>query len=157
MSKSNISPDAIGGVVGGAESTPTQDTPKLLGRRGRRDPEVNDGVPVTGMPGMTRPRSLQELIRQYVRNEVSASAADDGEETFDEADDFEEEDPDTIPLTHHNVAAMDDAELAGIAAGYGITFEEDREAPQEGGTPSVVATTEDAAAAPASGSNGGTT
>lgn len=51
--------------------------------------EVPDPRPVDIPAGMRRPLSLKEQIQQAIRNELSRRAAEDGEETFEEADDFE--------------------------------------------------------------------
>lgn len=60
------------------------------------------------------------MVQKYIRETVSAAAVDDGNDSFEDADDFEEEDPDIIPLTHHQVIAMEDHELREYAAGYGL-------------------------------------
>lgn len=51
--------------------------------------EVLDPTPVAIPVGFRRPPSLQEMIRQYVRRELSQQAAAEGHETFEEADDFD--------------------------------------------------------------------
>jgi len=98
----------------------------LLGRFfGKRDPEKNSGIPVE-VPGGERPLTMQEMIQRYVRQEVSRAADAQDLDTFDEADDFEEEDPDVIPLTHHQVVAMDESELRDTARSlYGIDLVDD--------------------------------
>lgn len=63
-----------------------------------RDPalEYPDPTPCAMPLGCERPEPLADMIRRLVRNEWSAQAAEAGEETFDEANDFEvDEDPDT--------------------------------------------------------------
>lgn len=95
----------------------------LLGRFSRHpDKEFNDGIPVAGQVGSVAPPSIQEMIQQYIRVQVSSQADSDGEETFEEADDFEEEtsDEDFLPLTHHEVLGMDEMELRGVASAYGV-------------------------------------
>ncbi|AXH73156.1 MAG: hypothetical protein [Microviridae sp.] len=106
-------------------------------------PEYNSGVPMVGMPGTVQPPSIQEMIRQYIRTEVSDQADQDGEETFEEADDFEVDgdDEDMLPMTHHEVLAMDEMELRGHAHNYGVDIMED----SQGSGP------------PSSGSSGGDT
>lgn len=54
------------------------------------------------------PPSIEDMIRRYVRNEVSSAAQGDGYESWEEADDFEPEDPDELPfspyvLTEHQL------------------------------------------------------
>jgi len=97
----------------------------LLGRFSRQsDPEQNSGVPVAGNPGK-KPLTMQEMVKLYIREEVSKAAQAEDAETFDEADDFEEEDPDILPMTHHQVIAMTDDELYEVAASYGVEFDDD--------------------------------
>ena len=101
-------------------------------------PEVNNGDVLVAIPKL-RPPTIQELVQRYVRESVSRQAVADGMESFDEADDFEEDDPDVIPMTHHEVAALTDDELRGVASGYGLELRDDRPArrvaPQEGKPP----------------------
>jgi len=99
---------------------------KLLGRlRKERTPEVNSGLRLESATGV-KPLTMEEMMRRYIREEVSRSAELDGEESFEEADDFEEEDPEVIPLTHHQVMAMTDSELREEAlSGYGIDLVDD--------------------------------
>lgn len=54
--------------------------------RGR---ELPDPTPVAMPVGFQIEPSISELIKRYVRDEVSRAAAQDGEETFEEADDFD--------------------------------------------------------------------
>lgn len=58
--------------------------------------EVPDPRPVSVPHGWQRPLTLQEEIRRYIRVEMSKQAAQDGEETFEEADDFDVEDEDDL-------------------------------------------------------------
>lgn len=107
----------------------------LVGRFNRKPsvPEFNSGEVLVGIPSM-RPPSIQELVQRYVREAMSPAAEAEGMESFDEADDFEEEDPDVVPLTHHEVIAMDEDELRGHAAGYGLELH-NGQVPQEGAAP----------------------
>lgn len=94
---------------------------RLLGRfSGQRDPEENCGVPTEAPVSAHRPPSIEDMVKMYIRQNVSAAAQADDDESFDEADDFEEEDADTIPITHHQVVAMTEDELRGHAASYGL-------------------------------------
>ncbi|UOF76960.1 hypothetical protein [Microviridae sp.] len=56
--------------------------------------EVPDPTPVAWPAGVRRPETLTEQIRRLVRIEVSQRAAEQGHETFEEADDFEMDDDD---------------------------------------------------------------
>lgn len=53
-----------------------------------RNREILDDTPVSLPIGFRRPPTLQETIRALVRTEVSKRAANEGLETFEEADDF---------------------------------------------------------------------
>lgn len=64
---------------------------------GRR--EIPDPVPVSLPLGFREPEPLADLIRRLVRNEVSQAASREGEETFEEADDFDVSDDDEAPLS----------------------------------------------------------
>lgn len=72
--------------------------------------EVLDPTPVALPVGWKRPESLQELVQRMVREHVSRVAAAEGEESFDEADDFEVEDDLVEPPTAHELR-----ELEGLA------------------------------------------
>ncbi|WNK13854.1 MAG: hypothetical protein [Microvirus sp.] len=68
------------------------------------------------------------MIQRYIRTEMSRSAALDDLETFDENDDLEEDfddDGNSLPMTHHQVIAMSEQELRGVAASYGVDLESD--------------------------------
>lgn len=59
--------------------------------------QVPDQTPVELPLGFDRPRSLQEMIKTFIRSEMSNAAAELGEESFEEADDFDvDEDPDPL-------------------------------------------------------------
>lgn len=51
--------------------------------------EYLDTSPVARPVGFRAPPSLQEMIRMYVRTELSREADRQGHETFEEADDFD--------------------------------------------------------------------
>lgn len=60
-----------------------------------RGHEVLDTTPIERPVGWTRPPTMQEMIQRYVREEVSRAAAQAGEESFEEAEDFDvDDDPD---------------------------------------------------------------
>lgn len=54
-----------------------------------RGHEVHEGIPVAIPLGFQRPPTLEETIKRLVRGELSRQAADTGQETFEEADDFD--------------------------------------------------------------------
>lgn len=120
--------------------------------RSNRQPEEHDPVPV-GSTIFVRPPTIQEMIHKYVREVISSQAVEDGDESFEDADDFEIEDEDgeELPITHHQVVAMTEQELRGIAASYGIDLVDDQadpgQVPQEGASPKAVSKTRPANAA----------
>jgi len=99
----------------------------LLGRLfGKQDREYNSGVPIV-IATSTKPMTMREMIQRYIREEAASDLGHDPDEvdSFEEAEDFEEEDPDTIPLTHHQVIAMDESELREHARAYGVDLVDD--------------------------------
>lgn len=86
--------------------------------RGR---EIPDPIPVEVPIQWRRPPTIQEQIKQMVRRELSQSAAAQGLETFEDADDFDIPDDPPDPLsewetTYEQQAAFDaDRSLSGSA------------------------------------------
>lgn len=72
--------------------------------KGRFIPDPN---PVEVPLRFRRPEPLNELIKRLVRNELSQEAADLGEETFEEADDFDMDDEDPEPFSSYELSDMD--------------------------------------------------
>lgn len=70
--------------------------------RGR---QVPDPRPVEVPAHFTRPLSIQDEIKRFVRSELAQRAAAEGAETFEEADDFylDDEDPDIAPGTEYEL------------------------------------------------------
>lgn len=114
--------------------------------------EYNSGAQVEGVTGMKRPKSLNQMLAELVERRISQMAVDQGGESFEDADDFEEEDADTLPMSHHEVIAMTDDELRGIAANYGVDLlDKPGKVPQEGAAaPNGATATSETGAAPAS-------
>lgn len=81
-------------------------------RAKRKEPKM-DTTPLALPVGMRQPPTLAEEVRRFVRQELSESASQAGSETFEEADDFTEEDPDRLPLTPYELTAMQAEEPAG--------------------------------------------
>lgn len=79
-----------------------------------RDPgkEVPDPVPLEMPVGYETPPTMEEMIQQYVRQELSVQAQEQGFGTFEEEDDFEIEDPEEISMSGFEVDefAMTDEE-----------------------------------------------
>lgn len=64
--------------------------------------ELPDQTPAAVPHGWERPLSLHEQIKRFIRSEMSMQAQLQGEESFEEADDFEvDEDPD--PLSQYEI------------------------------------------------------
>lgn len=61
--------------------------------------ELLDNTPVELPLGFEHPESLEDRIRRLVRTSVSSHAAEQGAETFEEADDFDIPDDDSDPIT----------------------------------------------------------
>ena len=115
-----------------------------MNRRGvKTEPEKNSGIPFESVPpGFTKkPESLQEMLARMVKGEISKRADEQDMDTFEESDDFEEEDPETMPLTHHEVIAMTDDELLDHVP-YGVEIKVPQESPDEGGESVAAATPE---------------
>ncbi len=59
--------------------------------------EFPDPTPIEIPIGYSKPLTLREDMRRFIREEYSAHAAQQGEETFEEADDFDIGDADEAP------------------------------------------------------------
>lgn len=81
---------------------------------GREHP---DPTPVAISVDLKRPASLQEDMRRMIREELSRRAAEAGEESFDEADDFSDPDPDDLYSPHELTGEQLEAELDGAVIG----------------------------------------
>lgn len=67
--------------------------------------QLPDPRPVEWPTELKRPRSLQEEIQRFVRQELSRAADEAGLETFEEADDFDvAEDPDLLGVTPYELS-----------------------------------------------------
>lgn len=65
--------------------------------------EKLDNTPVELPLGFQHPETLEDRIKRLVRTSVSAQAQTDGEETFEEADDFDIPDDDSDPVTPYEL------------------------------------------------------
>lgn len=70
----------------------------LPSRYGAPDPEKLDQTPVEMPMGATRPSPIHELIARMVREAVQNETGDEFE-SMEEADDFEEDDPDVMDMS----------------------------------------------------------
>lgn len=78
-------------------------------RLGRPDPEPCDTTPVEMPLGYTRPTPLQDLIASMVRQAIEVEKGEEFED-FDEANDFEEEDPDVLDLSKYEFDDLQEQE-----------------------------------------------
>lgn len=95
---------------------PGEETPSALQKReiSQTDLQINEhgqlmpsGVPIAPPVGYNPQPSLRETIRAMVQSEkLAQEARDAGFETFDEANDFGDDDDDE-PLTRHELAALE--------------------------------------------------
>lgn len=74
--------------------------------RGR---EIPDDTPVEMPIGYKRPPSLVEVIQRLIKTEVSRQAVEDGEESFEEADDFDCGDDDPLPASMHELSDLEES------------------------------------------------
>lgn len=92
-------------------------------RYGEPDQEKLDTTPVEMPLGYTRPTPLQDLIATMVRDAVQQENQEDFE-TLEEADDFEEEDPELLDMSRYELTELnEEVPLADLA--------EDPQAPEE--------------------------
>lgn len=75
--------------------------------------EILDPTPVAMPVGFKRPPSLDERIRAFVRTELSRQAAEEGNETFEEADDFDVPDEEESPLSRYELTPMQEEAAFG--------------------------------------------
>lgn len=69
--------------------------------------EVPDNTPVEMPTRLKLPQSRVDQIRQFIRQELSLQAQDDGMESFEEANDLEPDDEDYQPLTAYELADLE--------------------------------------------------
>lgn len=64
--------------------------------------EIPDPRPMEMPLGMSKPESMEDMIRRFVRQEASRAASAEGMETFEEADDFDidDDEPDAYPTQY---------------------------------------------------------
>ena len=60
-----------------------------MAKLNERGHEILDPTPVSMPLGFKKPETLAEQIRRMVKNEMSQAAANQGQESFEEADDFD--------------------------------------------------------------------
>lgn len=67
------------------------------------DYEEVDPIPKEAPISAERPPTLDELVKVHVEGALSEHAQGEGYETWSEANDFEEEDPELLPLTEYQM------------------------------------------------------
>lgn len=77
--------------------------------------EYPDQTPVEWPLGLSRPMSLHDEIKMYIRAEYSKFAQDAGYESFEEADDFEVDDDEGELVSPYEMTDMQaEAPVAGL-------------------------------------------
>lgn len=104
--------------------------------------EPEDNTPLEMPLGRHRPLSLQDFIARSVRDALAAESGEDFE-TWEESDDFEEDDPDTLDFSRYELhetslepAIRDfgpdpDGEFASAGVGHERGSQTPSEAPKE--------------------------
>lgn len=91
--------------------------------------EIVDPTPVEWPVGVNVPESLEQKIARMVRTGVSQFAEDHGAETFDQANDFDTDDPEALPGSAHELdddqeqIAADEAAVRRIPPQFREAFE----------------------------------
>lgn len=78
-------------------------------RYGKPGHEPCDPIPVAMPIGYTRPTPIHDLIAKMVRQAIIDEKGDEFE-SIEEADDFEEEDPDTLDLSPYTLTELNEQE-----------------------------------------------
>lgn len=76
-----------------------------MARYNDKGEEIPDDTPVEMPLGFTRPLTIEERIARAIRGHMSQMAAEEGFETFEEANDFTEEGEDEMPVSEHELNA----------------------------------------------------
>lgn len=75
----------------------------------RRDFEINSGERLTDIGGNKhRPMDTKQLVKHLVSTELSSLGEEAGYETFEEADDFEDEDPEPLWASAYEIHPMEE-------------------------------------------------
>ena len=88
-------------------------------RRRPLDKEYPDPRPMAVPVGYETPPTMTELIQLYVRQEVSQQASADNMGTFDEEDDFSDDDPESLPVSQYEVNEYEMSEDPDMLATLG--------------------------------------
>lgn len=107
----------------------------------KRNPnlEYPDSTPVEWPLGVSVPESMEQKIARMVRTSVSQYAQEQGAETFEEADDFDVDDPEALPESIHELDDDQERILRDQQAARAIpphlrqAFEEDQKRRRQAG------------------------
>lgn len=110
-------------------------------KKNERNPnlEYPDPTPLEWPIGVSAPESMEQKIARMVRTSVSEYANSVGQETFDEADDFDIEDPEALPDSRHELdddqerILRDQQAARAIPPNFRLAFEEDQRLRREAG------------------------
>ncbi len=91
--------ERLGGLLLGARRDRIQARPK--------DREVPDPTPIEAPIGMEIPPTMRELVQEYVEGAMSRAAAESQMGTFEEEDDFDEDDEGLLDLSGFEVHHYD--------------------------------------------------
>lgn len=83
---------------------------KGLKRMGGYKPPEMDRTPLEMPLNFKRPKTLQEIMASMIRQAID-SERDDEHESWDEANDFEEEDPETLDLSRYELQELREEEV----------------------------------------------
>lgn len=93
---------------------------------------VGDPTPIEVPVGFKRPPTIHEQIKMFIRREMSQTAAQQGLETFDEMNDFgNDEDDDILPTSPHEFSEAQE-EYLKEALRHGETERAEHEARTRG-------------------------
>ncbi len=119
----------------------TAHKPRLTNRQrlAARPPmaEEVDPIPIAPTVNQSKPETLQDEIRRFIRQEVSTHAELAGNESFEEADDFEEENPEHLDLSPYEFVEIQEEYIPEVTA-------DPTQAPQEADLPAELASDHEA-------------
>lgn len=102
-----------------------------------KDYEKVDPIPKEAAHPWARPATLEEMVREQVETALGDAAQGEGYESWSEANDFEEEEPDLLPMTEYELgdgqiglessALFDQSPPPVIVPGSGERSEQDAE------------------------------
>ncbi len=67
------------------------------------EPETHDDTPVEIPVSMTKPESMEEMMARLIAERIASTATAQGFDTWEEDEDFEDEDPDLLDFTPYEL------------------------------------------------------